>query len=99
VGDPLVADGRRWGVLWVHHEVEELRVHYRATIPETTPRHVVVNLLASGPVARMKAGRLVTRPGSRPMLQRFWGTVCKDGESAYLALFVNSRCLLLPLSR
>ena len=35
-------------------------MHYRATIPETTARHVVVNLLASGQVARMKAGRLVT---------------------------------------
>jgi hypothetical protein len=85
VGDPRVADGRRWRVLWVHHEVEELRVHYRATIPEMTGRHVVVNLLASGQVARMKAGRLVTRPGSRPS---------QDGEAAYLALFLNSRCLL-----
>ena len=60
-------------------------MHYRATIPEMTARHVVVNLLASGQVARMKAGRLVTRPGSRPMLQRLWGTVGKDGEAAYLA--------------
>ncbi len=77
-------------MLWVHHEVEELRVHYRATIPEMTARHVVVNLLASGQVARMKAGRLVTRPGSRPS---------QDGEAAYLALFLNSRRLLLPLSR
>jgi hypothetical protein len=74
-------------------------VHYRATIPEMTARHVVVNLLASGQVARMKAGRLVTRPCSRPMLQRFWGTVCQDGEAAYLALFLNSRRLLLLLSR
>ena len=74
-------------------------MHYRAPIPEMTARHVVVDLLASGRVARIKAGLLVTRPGSRPMLQRFRGTVCKDGESAYLALFVNSRCLLLPLSR
>jgi len=39
----------------VHHEVEELRVHYRATIPDMTARHVVVDLLASGRVARMKA--------------------------------------------
>jgi hypothetical protein len=99
VVDPRVADGRRWGVLWVHHEAEELRVHYRATIPEMTARHVVVNLLASGQVARMKAERLVTRLGPQPMLQRFWGTVCQDGEAAYLALFFNSRCLLLPLSR
>jgi hypothetical protein len=85
VGDPRVAQGRRWRVLWVHHEVEELRVYYRATIPEMTARHVVVHLLASGQVARMKAGRLVTRPGSRPS---------QDGEAAYLALFLNSRCLL-----
>jgi len=37
-------------------------VHYRATIPEMTARHVVVDLLASGQVVRMKAGLLVTRP-------------------------------------
>ena len=87
-------------MLWVHHEAEELRVHYRATIPEMTARHVIVDLLASGQVARMKAGWLVTRPpGSRPPLQRFWETVCQDGEAAYLALFLNSPCLLLPLSR
>jgi len=70
-------------------------VHDRATIPEMTARHVIVDLLASGQVAWMKAVRSVTGPpGSRPMLQRFWGTVC-----AYLALFINDRCLLLPLSR
>jgi hypothetical protein len=75
-------------------------VHDRATIPEMTARHVIVDLLASGQVAWMKAGRSVTGPpGSRPMLQRFWGTVCQDGEAAYLALFLKSRCLLLPLSR
>ena len=97
MGNPRVADGRRWGVLWVPHEVEELRVHYRATIPEMTARHVVVNLLASGQVARMNAGWLVTRPsGSGPTLQRFWGTVCQDGEAAYVVLFLNDRCLLLP---
>jgi hypothetical protein len=98
VSDPRVADGRRWGVLWVHHEAEALRVHDRATIREMTARHVVVDLLASGQVARMKTGRLVTRPpGSRPML--LWGTVCQDGESAALAHFLNDRCLLLPPSR
>jgi hypothetical protein len=76
VGDPRLAQGRRWRVLWVHHEAEELRVHYRETIPEMTARHVIVDLLASGQVARVNAGRLVTRPpGSRPILQRFWGTV------------------------
>jgi hypothetical protein len=100
VGDPRVADGRRWRVLWVHHEAEELRVHYRATIPEMTARHVIVDLLASGQVARMNAGWSVTRPpGSRPTLQRFSGTECQDGEAAYLALFLNSRGLLLPRSR
>ena len=57
--DPRVAEGRRWRGLWVHHEAEELRVHYQATIPDMTARHVVVDLLASGQVARMKA---VTRP-------------------------------------
>jgi hypothetical protein len=35
-------------VLWVHHEAEEFRVHYRETIPEMTARHVIVDLLASG---------------------------------------------------
>jgi hypothetical protein len=100
VGDPRVAESRRWRVLWVHHETEELRVHYRAPIPEMTARRVIVDLLASGQVARMNARWLVTRPpGSRPTLQRFWGTVGQDGEAAYLALFLNSRCLLLPLSR
>jgi hypothetical protein len=99
VGDPRVAQGRRWRVLWVHHEAEELRVHDRATIPEMTARHVIVDLLASRQVARMNAGWLVTRPpGSRPTLQRFCGTVCKDGEAAYLALFINDRCLLLAMS-
>ncbi len=98
--DPRVAQGRRWRVLWVHHEAAELRVHYRETIPEMTARHVIVELLASGQVARMNARWLVTRPpGSRPTLQRFWGTVYQDGEAAYLALFLNDRCLLLPLSR
>jgi hypothetical protein len=61
VGDPRVAQGRRWRVLWVHHEAEELRVHYRETIPEMTARRVIVDLLASGEVARMNAGWLVTR--------------------------------------
>ena len=74
-------------------------MHYRETIPEMTARHVIVDLLASGQVARMNAGWLVTRPpGSRRMLHRFWGTVCQDDEAAYLVLFLNDRCLLLPLS-
>jgi hypothetical protein len=41
--------------------------------PEMTARRVIVDLNASGQVARMNAGWLVTRPpGSRPTLQRFW---------------------------
>ena len=74
-------------------------MHDRATIPEMAARHVVVDL-ASGQVARMSARWLVTRPpGSRPTLQRFWGTVGQPAEAAYLALFMNDRGLLLPLSR
>jgi hypothetical protein len=47
----------------------------------------------------MNAGWLVTRPpGSQPTRQRFWGTVCQDGETAYVVLFLNDRCLLLPLA-
>ena len=65
-----------------------------------TTRHVIVDLLASAQVARMNAGWLVAwPPGSRPTLLRFWGTACKNGEAAYLALFGNDPCLLLPLSR
>jgi hypothetical protein len=82
----------------VHYEAEELRVHDRETIPEMTARHVIVDLLASGQVARMNAGWFARPPGSRPTLQRFWGTVCQDGEAVYLVLFLNDRCLLLPLS-
>jgi hypothetical protein len=82
-------------VLWVHHEAEEVRAHDRATIPEMTARHVIGDLLASGQVARMNAGWLWAR-GQRS--SRFWGTVRQDGEAAYLVLFLNDRCLLLPLS-
>jgi hypothetical protein len=74
-------------------------VHDRATIPERTARHVIGDLLASGQVAQMNAGWLVTRPpGARPPLQRFWGTVYQDGEAVYLVLFLNDRGLPLPLS-
>jgi hypothetical protein len=69
-------------VLWVHHEAEELRVHYRATIPEMTARHVIVDLLASGQVARMNAGWLVTRPPDSR--QGFSGTVCQEGEGGLI---------------
>ncbi len=82
----------------VHHETEELRVHYRTTIPRETARRVVVDLLASGRVPPMQALLLVSPPGCRPLLQRFWGTVCWHGESVYLTLFIDDRCLLVPLS-
>jgi hypothetical protein len=55
VGDPVVEGGSRWRVLWVHHEAEELGVHYGATIPRETARHVVLDLLASGRVPPMQA--------------------------------------------
>ena len=59
-------------MLWVHHEAKALRVHDRVTIPEITARHVIVDLLASGQVARMNAGWLATRPpGSRRPDTRF----------------------------
>src|SRR5260370_22577166 len=54
VGDPVVEGGSRWRVLWVHHEAEELRVHYRGTIPRETARHVALDLLASGRVPPMQ---------------------------------------------
>jgi len=74
-------------IVWctaVRSSEEEARVYYEA----------------EEPVARMNACWLVTRPpGLRPTLQRLWGTVWLDGEAAYLALFMNDRGLLLPLSR
>jgi hypothetical protein len=36
--------------------------------------------------------------GAPPLPQRFWGTVCQCGETAYLILFINDRCLVLALS-
>ena len=68
MGDPRVGQRRRWRGLWVHHEAEELRVHYRATIPEMTARHVIGDLLASGQVARMDAGWLGP-PGGEPWVR------------------------------
>ncbi len=31
MSDPRVEEGNRWRALYLHHEVEELCVHYRAT--------------------------------------------------------------------
>jgi hypothetical protein len=50
-------------VLWVHHEAEEFRVHYRETIPEMTARHVIVDLLASGQVPTRVHGHGCHDPG------------------------------------
>ncbi len=97
MGDPVVEGGRRWRVLWVHHEAEELRVHYRATIPRETARHVVRDLLASGRVPPVQATLPGTPlPRSQPELQRFWGTVRRHDETCYLTLFINDCCLLFP---
>ena len=100
MGDPRVADGRRWGVLWVHHEAEELRVHHRTTIASDEARAVVVAVLAAGRVPPLQPTRLgLQRPGARPILQRFWTTVYQHHETVYLILFINDRCPVLALSR
>ena len=100
MGDPRVDGSRRWDVLWVHYEAEELRVHHRTTIRSDEARAVVMAVLASGRVPSMQATRLgLQRPSARSLLQRFWGTVCQHGETVYLILFINDRCLVLALSR
>ncbi len=74
MGDPLVEGSRRLNALWVHYEVEELRVHHRATIPSDEARAVVMTLLASGRVPPMQATLLgIQLSSARPLLQRFWG--------------------------
>ncbi len=55
MGGPRLDDHPRWGVFWIHHEAEELRVHHRATIPTDAARAVVVALLASGRVPPLQA--------------------------------------------
>ena len=99
MGDPVVEGGSRWRVLWVHHEAEELRVHYRATIAPDEARAVVTALLASGRVPPLQATLVgIQPPGARPPLERFWGTVCQHEERIYLILLINDRCLVLALS-
>jgi hypothetical protein len=60
----------------MHHKVEELRVHHRATIPADDARAGVVTLFASGHVPPLqatffdgesRAGRPVLRFGARPV--------------------------------
>jgi hypothetical protein len=100
VGDPRLDELRRWGVFWIHHEAEELRVHHRATIPAEEARAVVVTLLASGRVPPLQATLFdIEHTAARPILQRFWGTACRRDDTVYLILFINDRCLVLALSR
>jgi hypothetical protein len=99
VGDPRLDEPRRWGVFWIHHEAEELRVHHRATIPADDARALVVTLLASGRVPPLQATLFeIESAPARPVLHRFWGTACRCGEAVYLILFINERCLVLALS-
>jgi len=100
VGDPRLDELRRWGVFWIHHEAEELRVHHRTTIPPEDARALVMTLLASGRVPPLQATLVdLEYTAARPVLQRFWGTACRRDEVVYLILFINDRCLVLALSR
>jgi hypothetical protein len=99
VGHSSLDEPRRWGVFWIHHEAEELRVHHRATIPADEARTLVVTLLASGRVPPLQTTLLdLEDAAGRPGLQRFWGTACQRDEVVYLILFINDRCLVLALS-
>jgi hypothetical protein len=99
VGDPRLDEPRRWGVFWIHHEAEELRVHHRATLAPDEARAVVTARLASGRVPPQQPPLLgIQLPGARPLLERFWGTVRQHAARVYLILFINDRCLVLVLS-
>ena len=99
MGDPRLDEPRRWGVFWIHHEAEELRVHHRATIPADEARAMVVTLLASGRVPPLQATLFdIESVPAPPGLQRFWGTACRCGEVVYVVLFINERCLVFALS-
>jgi len=99
VGDPRLDEPRRWGVLWIHQEAEELRVHHRATIPAGHARALVVTVLASGRVPPLQTTLFdLEDAAGRPILQRFWGTACPRDEVVYVILFINERCLVFALS-
>ena len=99
MGDPRLDAPRRWGVFWIHHEAEELRVHHRATIPADDARALVVTLLASGRVPPLQATLFDDEDAAARLgLQRFWGTACFRGDTVYLILFINDRCLVLTVS-
>ncbi len=96
MGDTRVDGGRRWAVLWIHDQAEELRVHHRTTIPSEEARAVVMALLASGRVPPVQPTLLdLQRPNAQPLLQRCWATVYQHHETVYLILFLNDRCLVL----
>ncbi len=99
MGDARLDEPRRWGAFWIHHEAEELRVHHRTTIPAGDARTLVVTLLASGRVPPLQATLFDGEyAAGRPGLQRFWGTAFLRGDTVYLILFINERCLVLALS-
>ena len=99
MGDPRLDEPRRWGVFWIHHEAEELRVHHRATIPADDARAVVVTLLASGRVPPLQATLSDGESGvGWLVLHRLWGTACRRDAAVYLILFINDRCLVLAHS-
>ncbi len=99
MGDPRLDEPHRWGVFWIHHEAEELRVHHRATILADAARAVVVSLLASGRVPPLQATLFdIESLAGRPVLHRFWGTACRRDGGVYLILFINERCLVLALA-
>jgi hypothetical protein len=71
VDDTRVDGSRRWDILWVPYEAEELRVHHRTTIPSDEARAVVMALLASGRVPPLQPTRLdLQRPSAPALLQR-----------------------------
>jgi hypothetical protein len=99
VDDARLDEDRRWGVFWIHHEAEELRVHHRATIPAGHARALVVTVLASGRVPPLQATLFDSESAhARPGLERFWGTTCRCDAVVYLILFINERCLVLTVS-
>jgi hypothetical protein len=98
MGDARVDRSHRWDTLWIHHQAEELRVHHRAIIALDNARTVVTALLASRRVPPRQAPLPdIELAAARPVLQRFWGTVCQHEARVYL--FINDRCLGLARSR
>ena len=99
MGDRRLGEPRRWGVFWIHHEAEELRVHHRTTISAGHARALVVTHLASGRVPPLQATLFDSESAhARPGLERFWGTTCRCDAVVYLILFINERCLVLTVS-